>query len=82
MATRLVCDARVQASSTAISSKRAAQAVTVAPIMARNASLRQAAPTFGTAMRSNRARDVAMRAVAPVEAGKPVDPNVGTVSTS
>lgn len=74
-----MCDARVQATNTAVSSKRAAQAVNTAPIVIRNACLRPVAPAFGSVLRTNRARDVAMRAVAPVEAGKPVDPNVGTV---
>jgi hypothetical protein len=79
MAARLVCDARIQATSTVASSKRAAQAVNAAPIKAFSAPLRKAAPVCAPTL-STRARDVTMRSVAPVEAGAPVNPNVGTVS--
>ena len=81
MAARLVCDARIQATATAASSKRAAQAVNAAPMMTFSAPLRKSAPAFAPTLLSTRARDVTMRSVAPVEAGAPVDPNVGTVST-
>lgn len=80
MAARLVCDARIQATSTVASSKRAAQAVNAAPIKAFSAHKCKAAPAFAPTLLSTRARDVTMRSVAPVEAGAPVNPNVGTVS--
>lgn len=80
MAARLVCDARIQATPTVASSKRPAQAVNAAPMKAFSAPLRHAAPAFAPTLLSNRARDVTMRSVAPVEAGTPVNPNVGTVS--
>jgi hypothetical protein len=80
MAARLVCDARIQATSPVASSKRAAHAVNTAPIKALIAPLRKAAPAFAPTLLSTRARDVTMRSVAPVEAGAPVNPNVGAVS--
>ena len=81
MAARLVCDARIQTTSTVASSKRAARAVNVAPMKTFSAPLCHAAPAFAPAFLSTRARDVTMRSVAPVEAGTPVNPNVGTVSS-
>ena len=80
MATRFACDARIQPTCTAASSKRAVQAVNAAPLNVRKTVLRQSISTFTPVLRSSRARDVAMSAVAPVEAGAPVDPEVGTVS--
>jgi len=81
MAAQLVCDARIQATSPVASSKRAAQAVNAASIKAFPAPLRKAAPAFTPTLLSTRLRDVTMRSVAPVEAGAPVNPNVGTVRT-
>ena len=84
MAARLVCDGRIQAINHSVSSsKRTAQVAAATPTNSRIVSARQMVPALTPALLSARARarDVSMAAVAPTEAGAPVNPLEGEVST-